>query len=127
MGGVACKIKTEKGTPARKLNVSTRMTSTPMEVEAAEPGLSRVTEPQSRYSREGSVIKSMEKCRIETPEISKIVEVASTYEVMEVVQLDDTIPMEYPVDGEPWIQEKTTVQIRKTELTKDNVKQHSPN
>lgn len=48
-----------------------------------------------------------------------MVEVASSSPMeVDITTMDDTLPMEWPVDGEAWMQEPE--QTRKTDSTKEN-------
>lgn len=61
----------------------------------------------------------MAKCSLNMPAIAKMVEVASSSPMeVDITTMDDTLPMEWPVDGEAWMQEPE--QTRKTDSTKEN-------
>lgn len=117
MGGPACKMKGEKSSVARIGGFfgNSRITSTPkkMEIDEITQGSGNSYETQERSTRGNSMAKQMARCSIDSEQGKDETTIPCPMDMDE-----DTIPMEWPADGETWTEQAKDQ--RKDQHTKEN-------
>ncbi|KYQ58856.1 hypothetical protein ALC60_02142 [Trachymyrmex zeteki] len=127
MGGPACGMKTGKGTPAprdrSRIDLGLTSTPKPLEENLEMPSISR-DNMQAGETRDRNVNRIRTEDKLTPPDTLKMIEVASTHPNiggLELMDLDDTVPKEWSLDGEKWTHEELEVkeQRERMDITKN--------